>query len=517
MELVKNRIATTILKASKYTQFTIDDDFNVPDAKADIEKIIVSTGNVLLEDVDTLEGKVRISGVVVFKMLYQTEAGQDKLECYEGEIPFEEAINVDGIMAGDKIDLNCVLEDLYVTMINSRKFEVRGLIGIKLWACEQVAVEGATGVMNGSGIECCNENIPFTNNVASHKDIFKVKEDIELPASKPNIGRILWDEVSFHSMETRVVDEGVHISGEMEVFVIYKADDDNSPIQYQSAVREFEGVVPCPDVSEGMILDDYISIGKGLLSVKADADGEDRVLQIEYNLNIDMKVYEDIELMIVGDMFSPSANIETEREQFPYENLLIRNNAKTKVAYKEKMKSSQPQILQIVHVSGSVDMDDVSLAEESIGIEGAVKASILYVSSDDNRPVQQAEVVIPFSYQVESAPLSNQDSVRITPSLDQISAMMVSGDEIEVKAVVNMNITVFSRKTVDVITDMKILPIDWDKKAAMPGIIGYVVKDGDSIWSIAKECFSTLDSIRSVNNLSDDNIQPGDRLIVIKS
>lgn len=517
MELVTNKLATTILKASKYTQFTIDDDFNVPDAKADMDKIIVSTGNVLLEDIDTLENKVRISGIVVFKMLYQTDAGPDKLECYEGEIPFEEAVNVDGILAGDKIDLNCLLEDLYVTIINSRKFEVRGLIGIKLWACEQVAVEGATGVMNGSGIECRNETIPFTNNVASHKDIFRVKEEIELPASKPNIGRILWDEVTFHGMEAKVVDEGVHIKGEMEVFVIYKADDDSSPIQYQSGVREFEGVVPCPDVSEGMILDDNITVGKGMLSVKADADGEDRIVQVDYNLNVDMKVYEDMELMIVGDMFSPSANIETEREQFPYENLLIRNNAKTKAAYKEKIKSSLPQVLQIVHVSGTVDMDDVTLSEESIGVEGAVKAGILYVSSDDNRPVQQIELVIPFSYQVESAPLNNQDSVRITPSLDQISAMMVSGDEVEVKAVINMNITVFSRKSVDVITDMNILPIDWDKKAAMPGIIGYVVKDGDSIWSIAKECFSTLDSIRSINNLSDDTIQPGDKLIIVKS
>ena len=31
MELVKNKLSTTILKTSKYSQFTINDDFNVPD------------------------------------------------------------------------------------------------------------------------------------------------------------------------------------------------------------------------------------------------------------------------------------------------------------------------------------------------------------------------------------------------------------------------------------------------------------------------------------------------------
>ena len=47
MELVKNKLSTTILKTSKYSQFTINDDFNVPDAKDDMERIIASTGNVL--------------------------------------------------------------------------------------------------------------------------------------------------------------------------------------------------------------------------------------------------------------------------------------------------------------------------------------------------------------------------------------------------------------------------------------------------------------------------------------
>ena len=38
MELVKNKLSTTILKTSKYSQFTINDDFNVPDAKDDMER-----------------------------------------------------------------------------------------------------------------------------------------------------------------------------------------------------------------------------------------------------------------------------------------------------------------------------------------------------------------------------------------------------------------------------------------------------------------------------------------------
>ena len=41
MELTKNRITTTNLKAAKYVEFTVDDDFNVPDVKGDIDLSLI--------------------------------------------------------------------------------------------------------------------------------------------------------------------------------------------------------------------------------------------------------------------------------------------------------------------------------------------------------------------------------------------------------------------------------------------------------------------------------------------
>jgi LysM repeat protein len=127
------------------------------------------------------------------------------------------------------------------------------------------------------------------------------------------------------------------------------------------------------------------------------------------------------------------------------------------------------------------------------------------------------EAVIPFSYQVETSLVNNQDYVRIMPSIDQITASLNGSDEVEIKAVINMNISVFSKKCQDVITDIQILPVDLERKARMPGIVGYMVQEGDSIWSIAKNYYSSLDSIRSINKLTSDDISPGDKLIIVKS
>ena len=114
MELTKNRITTTNLKAAKYVEFTVDDDFNVPDVKGDIDRQIASKGQVTIENIDVMEGKARITGTVSYAILYQTDREGYSFESHDGELPFEETINADELSLGDKVSVQGVLEDLYV-------------------------------------------------------------------------------------------------------------------------------------------------------------------------------------------------------------------------------------------------------------------------------------------------------------------------------------------------------------------------------------------------------------------
>ena len=51
MNFIREDVHTSILKNSKYSQLTIDEDFNIPDVKGDMEKIIAKDGHVIVENV----------------------------------------------------------------------------------------------------------------------------------------------------------------------------------------------------------------------------------------------------------------------------------------------------------------------------------------------------------------------------------------------------------------------------------------------------------------------------------
>ena len=64
-------------------------------------------------------------------------------------------------------------------------------------------------------------------------------------------------------------------------------------------------------------------------------------------------------------------------------------------------------------------------------------------------------------------------------------------------------------------TDIKEEPLDYDAIQKIPGIVGYIVKEGDSLWSIAKNYFTTVESIQEQNE-GVEEVNPGDRLLIVK-
>ncbi len=55
-----------------------------------------------------------------------------------------------------------------------------------------------------------------------------------------------------------------------------------------------------------------------------------------------------------------------------------------------------------------------------------------------------------------------------------------------------------------------------EKLQALPGIVGYIVQPGDSLWDVAKRFHTTMNHVMETNELTDTQIRPGERLLLVK-
>ena len=77
MELIQKTIRYNQEGKKTFDPFYLDEDYNVPDAKQDVRRIIKGQGTVKIEDVKLVENYVRISGKLYFQILYVTDQGED--------------------------------------------------------------------------------------------------------------------------------------------------------------------------------------------------------------------------------------------------------------------------------------------------------------------------------------------------------------------------------------------------------------------------------------------------------
>lgn len=515
MNLSKREIQTSVVKTMKNVQITLDKDMNVPDSKPDMEKLVQNRGELRLEEIEVLGDRIRMKGTLLYKGLYLTAEAGPLLSSLSYPFEIEEYINVDGMEPMDSTKVTAELDDLNVIMINSRKLGIRALITFHVVVNEIRRVEGAVRA-DQEKVEQLPNHLTLTQLSFHKRDTNRIKGEMTVAASKPNIRELIWDQVALRNPDVRLLDGKLSVRGELLIFLLYLGEEEHVPVQYLEWELPFSSEIECPECKEDMVGNIHIAVGSRQIEVKPDADGEERVLELEAILDLDMKGYQEENVEFLSDLYSASKELIPTMSPFYYENLIVKNNAKTKVQRRFRMEGSHGKILQLIHVDGSVKIDEMELREDGIYVEGVVLADLLTITGDDQNPLYGMTEVLPFSYLVEAKNLKEGDNYEMEAMLDQIHGMMIDGDEVELKAVINLDTIAFSMKKGSVITEVEEKPYDYEKLKAIPGIAGYIAGKDDNLWNIAKTYCSTTEEIKKMNHLDSDELKEGQKLLIVK-
>ncbi|MDF2586706.1 MAG: hypothetical protein K0S41_547 [Anaerocolumna sp.] len=516
MELIKKNIHMNKLKCKSSLQLTLDDDFNVPDVKPDIYKIIKEQGAVKINDVKMMNGKLMVKGALYFNMLYLSDENARPVHNISGEVPFDELIHLDEACMGDEALITWELEDLTTGLINSRKLSVKSIVRLTVLVEELYDEATAVAVEGDDNVQYINKNITVTDIAVDKKDTYRVKDQVHLPSNKGNIAEILYSELELRNPEVRLLDNKFSVKGELLLFILYASENEENPIEYFETEIPFSTTVDCNGCSEDMIDNIDFTIASKSLDVMPDADGEERIIDVEAVLEMGIKIYEEEELELLNDVYSPAKELVPVMKDAHYENLLVKNNSKVRVNDRVQIANNQPEILQVCHAAGQIKVDEINPVDNALEVNGVLETQILYICADDSKPINSVKGIIPFTQVIEVKGLKPTSIYRVKPALEQLSVMMLDSEEIEVKAGIGLSAIVFDTITEPIITDIQVNDLDYDKIQSMPSVVGYIVKNQDSLWNIAKKYYTTVDRIREMNGLEDDNIKIGDKLIILK-
>ena len=215
-------------------------------------------------------------------------------------------------------------------------------------------------------------------------------------------------------------------------------------------------------------------------------------------------------------MYSLEQECVFDTRQALYEELLMQNQSKCKLTERLSLPELKDDVLQIIHSSRNIQVENTQNTSEGIKIEGILHLSFLYVRADDMEPFGSWQGMVPFSYIVECPDMPSDIICSMASHVEQLLVTLAGSEEVEVKAVLAFD--TFLRKPVhaDVITDVEMRPADTEAQEKRPGIVGHIVQEGEDMWGLAQKYMTTIEGIKEVNGLESENIKSGDKLLIFK-
>ena len=479
MELSTRNIRTHGILCRSDMQITLEDDVNVSDTRPDIDQLIKTQGEIQITSITPTDGKVTIRGNLSFSLLYITTEDIRPVHNMKGQIPFEETINMDGLRSESEVMCHFDLENCQANLINSRKVSIRAIVSFH--CCQEEETEIAAGVdivsseasradmeqiSSPEGLHRQFNQFALTKLVSHKKDVFRIKDEMSLPKGKPNIDMVLYYEMTLQNLQSRIVEDGIRFIGDVQLFVLYTPENEERRLEYLETEFPFDGIVRCDNCTEDMISDAEIVSAKKELEVKPDEDGEHRVLEVELNLNLQLKFYQDEIFNYLSDAYSTACTLELNHQDIVSTRLLMKNQS-------------------VVRVSART-------------------------------PLAIAKGTIPFTHTIEIRGIKPEDDYELQPTINQISVMMLDEQEIEAKVILNLCSFVFTHSNQEIITQIQEKPLDIERLQAMPGLVGFIADKDGSLWDIAKEYNTTVENIMQLNQLDTDRVKPGDKLLLFK-
>lgn len=516
MELVKRNIHMDRMKSKASTQITLEDDINISDSKPDAFSLILDRGNIVIEEVKVTNDHAALKGKLAFTVLYLTEGEDADIACMEGSIPFEEQVNMEGVQNGDHVQVKCDLEDMSVGLINSRKLSVQAIMNLRL-VCEVINDEEiAVDLRCDEPMEYRRKSMEIAAMAIKKKDIFRVKEEMELPGSYPNILSVIWESVAPGEVEFKILDDKISVQGEVKVFLLYRAENEDNSIYHYETTVPFSGVIECQGCSEGMIPEITWALGQKEIEIRPDFDGEDRVITLEMVLDLDICVYEEENLDILSDIYGVIKEVEVEEKEAVFRKLLTRSNGKSKLAEHLVIREDDPSIKKVLNSTGQMQISNQEIMENAIGIQGVLLMQILYETNDEKRPYGIAKGMFPFQYELEADDITPDCLYKLQSDMEQLNVTALDSNELDVKAVLCFRCNVYKQLKEKAVERVNISEPDMEKLNSLPGIAVYIVKDGESLWDIGKRYYVPISQIKETNDMVTDEVKAGDKILIVK-
>ncbi len=480
----------------------------VPDVKPDILKVLQVDAETYLCEKQADDGRIILKGKVNVNVLYVPESEDGNIGCIKGSLEFCETVKRAEFTPDVKIIASCDAEKVGYKLINSRKIGIEAQVVINT---EVIADKSCSVIcdIEDDAVQIRKDSIKLCSMNEYKEFSFTLEDVIELSGAQTEACEVLKSNVIILEKECRALSNKLVIKGKARISLMYLTTGGSCvPADFELPFTE---VFDMEGLTEGSECDVAYQIGETDFAIAPATGGEGKCVAVSAQILVCVRNEAEIELPIVSDCYFTNSECTLSYEEIEAEEITDRPMFSAVLKELVSKAEGQPEIAGVYTVAVKPVICGTQIQNGRVAVSGKAVVYVIYMSENQQAPVCGMSEEIPFSYMIDCPNTSRGEEILLKVECEHISYTISSQNAVEIRCGLNISGKVIKKSTVRVINAVDIENLG----ARDSGMIIYFVKEGDSMWDIAKHYHVRCDDILARNCLEDEfSVSAGTKLII---
>lgn len=501
-EMKKDKISSCEVASKAKGEQRIETEISLPDYCSEIKRILKCTVTPGVHSVSRTGDRVGAVGTVLIRVIYQGE--QDRIDCYEKSLELNVSCQMKDIEDTMILKGKAVTSYVNCRAVNQRKITVSGSISVEFSACGVRSKELPCEIEDEC-IQIKKKKIRSEDVVCVGEKMFDLSETAIIPKEKPQAEKLI-RYGSYITIESKkAVSDKILIKGEFVTNVFYCSGDSNK-IHMFSHIMPISQIVDVPGIDEDMECEVMLKTSLLAVDIKADSDGEQRLVEIAARVSAFIKGCKEKECEIIADCYSTESEIES--EYLKTEMLLPVGGFDKTESFRQSIDlgSSATEIcdVRISDITGEIRHSDGKA-------EAICKGTACILFIDDNSAPSYTERAVEFTCPM---PLKEEcETIEHEIGVCEVKTDFTPCDngKTEIKTELQLHCKVWKVISCRYLSDIKVCEGALTDK---PALTLYFCTKGEKIWDIAKK-YKTTEKAVMEENFIKEKTAPEDRMLLI--
>lgn len=451
----------------------------------DIGRILASWGQVLLRGKEWRNGGAAASGGVMVWVLYAPEDGSEA-RCVESWLPFQVKWDFPDTGRDGTLCVNPMLRCVDARSLSARKIMVRAAVGVLGQAIIPGEGELYTPAELPEDVYVLRNTYPIRIPVEAGEELFNLEETLTLPASAPEIDKILRYTLTPGLTDSKIVADKLVMRGVANLEVLYRGLD--------GKIHNWSWELPFSQYAELDKEYDANTTAQICLAVTALelAQGEEQNLALKADITGQYVICQQHSVEVVEDAYSPMRSAVPQTAQLNLPTMLDDRTETVTVEH-----TVDTGTMQVVDVTFYPEHPQLRRSGDTVATELSGQFQLLGYS-----PEGQLQGITSRWQQDQMMEISENSGVEMKISSGEKPQAHISGERTNLRVDMQLNTQTVADRGIPMVTGLELGEVR-QPDANRPSLI--LRRAGtDSLWEIAKSTGSTVQAIQTANRLTQE-------------